>query len=267
MKKRIVIKIGSSSLTEESGGIDQQKIIRYVRGISSLHQAGHEVVLVSSGAIAAGFTRIGYGSRPQDVACKQAAAAVGQALLMQNYVDGFFWQGIVAAQMLLTRPDFQNGHQRENAAQALQELLRQGVVPIINENDCTSIAELTFGDNDLLSALVSGLVEADLLVILTDVDGIYDANPADHADAKKFHRLFDIPESLLQMDGESGSEVGTGGMKTKIGAAHLAHRAGIEVFIGKLEAAAAIQDIVDGRGNGTYICAKDGTVRVSGKGE
>lgn len=249
MKQRIVVKIGSSSLTDKHGALDVAKLSEYVAALVALKQDGNEIVLISSGAVAAGFSRMGYPSRPTTMAGKQASAAVGQALLMQHYVERFYEQGVVAAQLLLTRPDFQNEVQYNNAYSTMKELLKQGVVPIINENDTTSVAELTFGDNDMLSALVSGLVKADLLCIMTDVDGIYDANPKTNPNAKRYQYLNEIPEELLNMSGESGSSVGTGGMKSKVGAAKTARNLGVDVFIGTGD----LRDIVEGKGAGTYI--------------
>jgi len=248
-KQRIVVKIGSSSLTDKYGALDLGKLSKYVASLVALQQDGHEVVLISSGAVAAGFSRIGYPARPTTMAGKQASAAVGQALLMQHYVEHFFEHGVVAAQLLLTRPDFQNEVQYNNAYATLEELLKHDAVPIINENDTTSVAELTFGDNDMLSALVSGLLKADMLCILTDVDGIYDANPKTNSHAKRYQYLHEIPDELLQMSGESGSHVGTGGMKSKVGAAKTAISLGVDVFIGLGE----LMDIIVGKGSGTYI--------------
>jgi len=248
-KQRVVVKIGSSSLTNKQGALDLDKLSAYVHALAALKQKGHEVVLISSGAVAAGFSRIGYPARPVTMAGKQASAAVGQALLMQHYVEEFFELGFIAAQLLLTRPDFQNEVQYKNAYSTLEELLKRGVIPIINENDTTSVAELAFGDNDMLSALVSGLVKAHTLCILTDVDGIYDENPKDNPLAKRYQYLPHIPENLLGMKGESGSSLGTGGMKSKIAAAQTAVNLGINVFIGQGDLA----DILTGKGAGTYI--------------
>ncbi|MCL1949442.1 MAG: glutamate 5-kinase [Turicibacter sp.] len=252
-KQRVVVKIGSSSLTDKHGGLDLHKLMGYVRALVALREDGHEVVLISSGAVASGFSRLGYPARPTTMAGKQASAAVGQALLMQHYVEGLYASGIVAAQILLTRPDFQNEAQYSNAYQALEELLKRGVIPIINENDTTSVAELTFGDNDMLSALVSGLIKAQTLCILTDVDGIYDANPKTNPDAKRYQYLPDIPEELLAMSGETGSNVGTGGMKSKVMAAKTAMGMGVNVFIGMGTDNRDLVDILAGKGAGTYI--------------
>lgn len=252
-RQRIVIKIGSSSLTTKQGALDLEKLEGYVRAIVNLRKAGHEVILISSGAVAAGFSRLGYPVRPTTMAGKQAAAAVGQALLMQHYMERFHQHGIIAAQLLLTRKDFQNQTQYTNAYSALMELLKRGALPIINENDSTSIAELTFGDNDMLSALVSGLIHAHTLCILTDVNGLYDANPKTHPNAKRYQYLPTIPDEMLQMGGEAGSNVGTGGMKSKVAAAQTALSLGVDVFIGKASGEHALLDILSGKGDGTYV--------------
>ncbi|NWN96343.1 MAG: glutamate 5-kinase, partial [Bacillus sp. (in: Bacteria)] len=176
-KERIVVKIGSSSLTNHKGEIDQDKLTDHVDAIATLLGANHEVILVSSGAVAAGFKKLGYPSRPVTLKGKQAAASVGQSLLIQTYMEKFSEYNITAAQILLTRSDFSNRDRYRNAYATITELLERGIVPIINENDTVSVDELTFGDNDMLSSLVSGFIHADRLIILTDIDGIYDGNP------------------------------------------------------------------------------------------
>src|SRR5690606_15833974 len=176
-KQRIVVKIGSSSLTNDKGEIDQEKLNDHVHAVAALRKDRHEVILVSSGAVAAGFTRLGYPTRPVTLKGKQAAAAVGQSLLIQSYIEQFYPYGIIPAQILLTRTDFSNRERYQNAYATLMELLERKMLPIINENDTVSVEELTFGDNDMLSALVSGFIHADQLIILTDINGLYDADP------------------------------------------------------------------------------------------
>lgn len=252
-KQRIVVKIGSSSLTSDGGGICTEKLTDHVDALAKLKQAGHEVVLISSGAVAAGFTELGYPSRPVTITGKQAAAAVGQGLLMQAYTEAFRRHHIVAAQLLLTRGDFSRKEQYSNAFAALSELIDRSVLPIINENDSVSIEELTFGDNDMLSALVSGLVQADTLIILTDINGLYDKNPRQDASAKKYAFLPAITDEIAAFAGSSGSKVGTGGMKSKIDAARTALSLGVSVFIGTGSGAEKLTDILEGKGDGTYI--------------
>lgn len=252
-RKRIVVKIGSSSLTNDQGEIDQTKFNDHVQALAALRQAGHEVLLVSSGAVAAGFARLGYSSRPITLKGRQAAAAVGQSLLIQSYIDKFGEFDIIPAQILLTRDDFANRDRFKNAYDTLMELLERRILPIINENDTVSIRELTFGDNDMLSALVSGFIHADQLIILTDVNGLYDANPHIYKTAKRIDFLDDISDEMLTFAGEAGSKVGTGGMKSKLLAAKTALTVGVPVFIGTGEGTNKLLDIAKGDGDGTYI--------------
>lgn len=256
-KKRIVVKIGSSSLTNDRGEIDQLKIDDHVNALAELRQAGHEVLLVSSGAVAAGFGRLGYITRPITLKGRQASAAVGQSLLIQSYIDKFSEFSIVPAQILLTRDDFTNRDRYRNAYATLMELLERGILPIINENDTVSIRELTFGDNDMLSALVSGFVRADQLIILTDVNGLYDANPHENPSAKKINYLNEITDEMLLFTDESGSKVGTGGMRSKLLAAKTALSVGVPVFVGQGKGADKLLDIFNGNGDGTYISNKN----------
>lgn len=252
-KKRIVVKIGSSSLTNSKGQIDQEKISDHTAAIAELRDAGHEVLLVSSGAVAAGFRKLGYSSRPVTLKGKQAAAAVGQSVLIQSYNEQFSEYGIIPAQILLTRTDFSNKSRYRNAYETLTELLSRGILPIINENDTVSIEELTFGDNDMLSALVSGLVHADQLIILTDINGLYDANPNKQHDAKRIDYIEMVTDDLMKLGGNSDSKVGTGGMKSKLHAAKTALSLGVKVFIGTGDGSKKLKEIIAGNGDGTYI--------------
>ncbi|MCO7177171.1 glutamate 5-kinase [Sporolactobacillus kofuensis] len=256
--KRIVVKIGSSSLTDPHGELDHEKLRDHVDAIAQLKTKGHEVVLVSSGAVAAGYPGLGYPSRPVTIAGKQAAAAVGQVLLLNNYAQAFRDHGITVAQLLLARQDFERREQMSHAYSALNELLKRSVLPIINENDSVSLAELTFGDNDQLSALVSGLIHADFLAILTDVNGLYDKNPHQHRDAIRYHFLETLPDHLLnETSAASGSKVGTGGMKSKLRAARTALSLGVRTFIGTGTGPNKLVQIIEGSGDGTYIGAEN----------
>ncbi|WP_264805189.1 glutamate 5-kinase [Cytobacillus sp. NCCP-133] len=252
-KKRIVVKIGSSSLTNTIGGLCIEKLQEHVAALARLKQLGHDVILISSGAVAAGFTDLGYPARPVTIAGKQAAAAVGQGQLLQGYTEEFKKHGIVAAQLLLTRQNFLHKEQYQNANATLAELLKRNVLPIINENDSVSIEELTFGDNDMLSALVSGLVQAQHLIILTDINGIYDSNPRTNPQAKKYNFIAEISKDLLKAASGSGSKVGTGGMTTKLEAARTALALGVGVFIGVGSGPEKLAEILNGKGDGTYI--------------
>lgn len=252
-RKRIVVKIGSSSLTNLNGGLCIDMLREHVDALARLKKLGHEVILISSGAVAAGFGDLGYSSRPVTIAGKQAAAAVGQGHLLKGYTEELKKYGLVAAQLLLTRQNFLHKEQYQNAYATISELLKRNVLPIINENDSVSIEELAFGDNDLLSALVSGLIHANHLIILTDINGIYDQNPRTNPDAKKFNYLAKIPDELFESASGAGSKVGTGGMKTKLEAARTATALGVQVFIGSGTGAEKLVEILDGKGDGTYI--------------
>jgi len=252
-KKRIVVKIGSSSLTNSKGEIDQEKFMDHVEAVAALREQGHEVLLVSSGAVAAGFSRLGYSSRPVTIKGRQAAAAVGQSILIQSYNEQFSKFNIVPAQILLTRNDFSKKDRYRNAFATISELLERGILPIINENDTVSVKELTFGDNDMLSALVSGLVHADQLIILTDINGLYDSNPNENPCAKKWSHLQVITEEIMGVAEDTGSKVGTGGMKSKLQAAKTALSLGVKVFIGIGKGRAKLIEILAGSGDGTYI--------------
>jgi len=236
-RKRIVVKIGSSSLTNAKGEIDKVRLMDHVQAIAELKKQGHEVLLVSSGAVAAGFKQLGYPARPVTVKGKQAAAAVGQSLLIQTYSALFSIYDITPAQILLTRTDFSKKECYKNAYATFEELLERSMLPIINENDTVSISELTFGDNDMLSALVSGLVHADQLIILTDINGLYNANPAKNPQAERIDRLTAITDDMLSFADGTGSKVGTGGM----------------AFIGTGQGAHKLLAILAGHGDGTYV--------------
>ncbi|MFS0781797.1 glutamate 5-kinase [Bacillus sp. 1P06AnD] len=252
-KKRIVIKIGSSSITNAKGEIDQEKFNDHIAAIASLRKNGHEVILVSSGAVAAGFKHLGYPTRPVTLKGKQAAAAVGQGLLIQAYMEKLHPFGIMPAQILLTRNDFSKKTRYKNAYAAITELLARGIMPIINENDTVSVAELTFGDNDMLSALVSGMVHGEQLIIMTDINGCYESNPKKHPQAKRIDYMENIDDEVLDCAGDTDSSVGTGGMKSKLLAARTALSLGVKVFIGQGKGEQKFIEILDGKGDGTYI--------------
>lgn len=259
-KKRIVVKIGSSSLTNTKGEIDHDKLKDHIQALAALKYQGHDVILVSSGAVAAGFRKLGYPSRPVTLKGKQAAAAVGQSLLIQYYSEYFHEHELTAAQVLLTRTDFSKKDRYKNAYATFTELLERNIIPIINENDTVSVTELTFGDNDMLSALVSGLVHADYLIILTDINGFYDDNPFKNPNAKRINHLNEITDDMLNYATGSGSKVGTGGMQSKLLAARTALQAGVKVFIGNGKGASKLLDILNGLGDGTYIGKTDSVI-------
>ncbi len=237
--RRIVVKVGSSSLTTATGGIDPARVRRLVEVLAASRGSGAEVVLVSSGAIAAGLAPLGLGNRPRDLATQQAAASVGQGLLAHRYQEEFARHGIVTGQVLLTVDDVTRRVHYRNAHQTFAKLMELGVVPIVNENDTVATSEIRFGDNDRLAALVAHLVHADLLVLLSDVDGLYDGPPS-----REGSRLVPVVSSEADLAGitigASGSSgVGTGGMTTKVDAARIATGAGIDVVLTSADQAAA----------------------------
>lgn len=229
--KRIVFKVGTSSLTNEDGSLSRSKVKAITNQLAMLHEAGHELILVSSGAIAAGFGALGFKKRPTKIADKQASAAVGQGLLLEEYTSNLMLRHIVSAQILLNQGDFADKRRYKNAHQALSVLINRGAIPIINENDTVSIEEMKIGDNDTLSAQVAAMVQADLLVLLTDVDGLYTANPSSDPTAKRLDTIEDINQDIMDMAGGAGSSNGTGGMMTKIKAAMIATGSGVPVYI------------------------------------
>ncbi|WP_379129336.1 glutamate 5-kinase [Paenibacillus sp. sgz500958] len=253
MTTRLVVKIGSSSLTGPEGGLNREAIAFFAAEIAGLRKSGCEVLLVTSGAVAAGFRSIGYPVRPKLLHEKQAAAAVGQALLMQAYQEAFAAHQITAAQILLTRTDFCSRRAMNNAVMTVEELLRQGAVPVFNENDTVSVDELKFGDNDTLSALVANLLKASRLLVLTDMDGLYSGDPRKHPDAVRYQSVEEITPEIYAIAGGAGSSVGTGGMRSKIDAAKIATRGGVPVFIGKVSEAGDLHLAAEGSGKGTYF--------------
>ncbi|MRH42562.1 glutamate 5-kinase [Aquibacillus halophilus] len=256
-KKRVIVKIGSSSLTNGKGELSKIKLLEHTGAIAQLIKLDYEVILVSSGAVAAGFSDLGYPIRPITLAGKQAAAAVGQGLLVQAYTEAFKEHQIVTAQLLLTRDVFVSEEQYGNAYSTLKELLKRSVLPIINENDSVAIDELTFGDNDMLSALVGGLTRADFLIILTDINGFYDKNPHVNPSANRYDYLPTITDSLIeQADVVSNSKLGTGGMKSKLLAAKTALSLGVNTFVGSGSGENKLVEILNGNGDGTYIGEK-----------
>jgi len=229
--KRIVIKIGSRVLSDEQSDLDLDRIAGFAAQVAKLRASGHELVIVTSGAIAAGRSALGLAERPKTIPQKQAAAAVGQSRLMRAYEDAFAVHGINVAQLLLTRGDLADRTRYLNARETLATLLECRVVPIINENDTVAVEEIKFGDNDNLSSLVTNLVDAGLLLILTDIDGLYDADPKKVPEAKLIPLVKSITREMERAAGGSGSAVGTGGMVTKLAAAKKAAKSGAATLI------------------------------------
>ena len=258
-KKRIVIKIGSSSLTHrETGDLNLMKIEKLVRVISDLKGQGKEVVLVSSGAIAAGRQALGNRKKPETVSEKQAYAAVGQARLMMVYQKLFSEYNQTAAQVLLTKNTIIVDDSRYNAQNTFDELLKLGTIPIVNENDTVSTHEIQFGDNDRLSAIVAALIGADLLILLSDIDGLYSDDPKTHPDARFISLVEWITPELMQMGkSTTGSDVGTGGMAAKLAAARIATDAGSDMVIANGDSVEIVEDIVAGEEKGTLYLAHE----------
>ncbi|MEU0988456.1 glutamate 5-kinase [Streptomyces sp. NPDC005953] len=249
--RRIVVKIGSSSLTTASGGLDADRVDALVDVLAKARSGGEkEIVLVSSGAIAAGLAPLGLARRPRDLARQQAAASVGQGLLVARYTASFARYGVRVGQVLLTGDDTSRRAHYRNAYRTLDQLLTMGAVPVVNENDTVATDEIRFGDNDRLAALVAHLVRADLLILLSDVDGLYDGDPARAGSARidEVHGPADIEQVEIGSAGKAG--VGTGGMVTKVEAARIAAAAGVPVV---LTSAVRAADALAGRITGTYF--------------
>ena len=258
-KKRIVIKIGSSSLTHpETGALNLTKMEVLIREITDLRNQGKDVVLVSSGAIAVGSQAAGFPKRPERTEEKQACAAIGQARLMMIYQKLFSEYNQSCAQILMTKSTVQNNLSRLNAYHTFEELLKLGVVPIVNENDTVSTYEMKFGDNDRLSAIVAALIGADLLILLSDIDGLYSDDPKKNPEAKFISLVEWITPELMGMGKEStGSDVGTGGMAAKLAAARIATDAGSDMVIANGESVEIVEEIVAGEERGTLFLAHE----------
>jgi len=250
--RRVVIKIGSSSLNHPEGGLDDQAISEIASVIASLKQRGVECILVTSGAVAAGMGQLGLQMRPRDLASKQAVAAVGQGVLIERYARNLEHHGLVGAQILLSRIDLAQASHYQNAQNTLEKLLRLHVVPIINENDTVAVEELCFGDNDTLSALVAGLVRADLLIILTDVDGLYTANPKKDSLAQLIEEVSEV-SAVESMASGAGTAMGTGGMVTKLRAAKIATRFGIGMLLLNFSRIRELLNFTEEGPKGTYF--------------
>ena len=252
---RIVVKIGTSTLTHEQGHLNLRRIETLVKTLSDLKNGGRQIVLVSSGAVSAGVARMGT-HRPTCTAEKQAMAAVGQSELMKLYSRLFSDYGHTVAQILLTKDVIDHPARRAAAEDTFRTLLSMGCVPIVNENDSVSTEGINFGGNDTLSAYVALICHADLLINLSDVDGLYDKDPRKFADARLVGRVDEIDEKILAMAGGTGTERGTGGMATKLQAARIVVDAGIPMYILNGKDPAILYELLEGRGVGTYFAAK-----------
>jgi glutamate 5-kinase len=260
-KQRIVVKVGTSTLTHDSGALDLRSMEQLVRVLSDLSGAGHEVILVTSGAIAVGTARLGLPERPKELRMKQAAAAVGQCRMMHLYDKLFSEYNRSMAQILLTGDDVDDPERAAHLRSTFSALLEMKVIPVVNENDSVSSAEIetghhkVLGDNDTLSAIVAELCQADLLILLSDIDGLYDADPKAHPDAKLLHQVRELTPEILDMAGGAGSWRGTGGMSTKLSAARIAMAAGCDMVITNGARMTDLYGIVDGQDIGTRFVA------------
>jgi len=254
--KRVVVKVGTSTLTHNSGHLNLKQIDHLAMVLSDIKNSGKDVVLVSSGAITAGVNKLGLKSRPKDVKGKQAAASVGQTELMFLY-DKFFSQyGYTVGQLLLTKSVTEDEVLRENVTNNIETLIELGAIPIINENDAVAIDEIVYGDNDMLSAVTAKLIGADLLVILSDIDGLYEENPQTNPDARLIPLVEEITPEIEAVAGGSVSGVGTGGMYTKVKAAKFVVDSGTDVVIANGDRPERLYDIVEGRSVGTLFAGK-----------
>ena len=260
-RNRIVVKVGTSTLTNEMGNSDLRTVETLVMALADIQNMGNEVVLVSSGAIAVGANKMHLKEKPKEMRMKQAAAAVGQCENMFLYDKFFGYYNKTVAQILFNASDIEEEVKKENLANTFEALLEQNIIPIVNENDSVSYTEIEseeklFGDNDMLSAVVAVLCGADKLIILSDIDGFYDKDPRLYKDAALISRIEDITEETYKLAGGAGSRRGTGGMRTKLQAADLATRQGIDVIVTNGRNVNALYDLIAGKKAGTLFVAK-----------
>ena len=253
---RIVIKIGTSTLTHQGGFVNIRRFESLCKVMSDIKNAGHEVILVSSGSIAMGVAKLNLGRRPDDIASKQACAAVGQCELMYLYDKAFAEHNHKVAQILLTAPDLSCDDRRTKFDNTMNRLLELGALPIINENDTVATEEIEFGDNDTLAARIAASVEADLLVLLSDIDGLYTADPRSCATASLIPEVYSLDEKIMSLGGGAGTSRGTGGMQTKLRAAKIATDAGCDMIITNGERPEDLYAILDEKPVGTRFFAE-----------
>lgn len=263
--KRIIIKVGTSTLTYPGGQLNLHRIEKLVREISDLHNRGLEVILVSSGAIGTGANRMGLKSVPKTLPEKQALAAIGQGALMHVYEKLFAEYNKIVAQVLLTREDLSDRIRYLNAAHTLVSILNMQAIPIINENDTVAVEEIRFGDNDTLSALVGGIVDADLLIILSDVDGLYDCDPRNNPDAHLQSEVYEITSEMESNSTGRGIEFSSGGMLTKLKAARICMTSGVAMIIANSSQDNVIRRIIEGENLGTLFIPKQDKMQARKK--
>lgn len=252
-KKKIVVKVGTSLLAYENGKINLQRMEKLVRVLADLHNSGKEVVLVSSGAVGVGVGILGLDNRPDNLVKKQALAAVGQVGLLRLYQKFFDEYHKTVAQILLTRDGIENSLRRKNARNTFNQLIEMGIIPVVNENDTVSTHEIEFGDNDTLSASVATLISADLLLILTDTDGVFTADPHVHDSAQKVPKVMKASDDLKDINLEGSSKLGSGGMASKIAAAELCREHNVDVVIADGADPSTIMDVLEGKDLGTFF--------------
>lgn len=254
--ERLVIKVGTSTLTYETGKINIRRMVKLCSVLADLHNSGREIVLVTSGAIGVGVGKLGLKERPKDIPGRQAAATVGQCELMFMYDKFFGENGVKTGQLLITKSDIENDKRRMNLENTFEKLFEYGAVPIVNENDSVATEEIVYGDNDSLSAIVARLIHADKLIILSDIDGLFDENPTENPDARLIPVVEEITEEIEALCGGSGTNRGTGGMITKIHAAKITTEAGIPTVIMNGSDPQDIYKLIDGHFIGTLFVSK-----------
>ena len=255
--KRILFKVGTSTLTHKTGKLNLRHLAELVRVLADLRNAGMEVALVTSGAIGVGAGKLGLSEKPQDTPGRQAAATVGQCELMFIYDKLFSEYGNIVGQLLITKSDVDDDVRRHNLINTFEQLFAYGAIPIINENDSVAVDEIVYGDNDCLSAIVAKLIGADALIILSDVAGLYDVNPAEDSNAHLIPEVHIINDDILSLAGGAGSDFGTGGMATKVYAAQIATEAGISVVISDGSKPDDIYRLLAGESVGTLFYGKN----------
>ncbi len=257
-RKRIVVKVGTSTLTHRTGMLNIRRVENLVKVLADLQNAGHEIILVSSGAMGLGVSKLGLKEKPKDTPGKQACAAVGQCELMYMYDKLFSEYSLTVAQMLLTKYVLLEDR-RINVSNAMERLIAAGAIPIINENDTVAIDELELevGENDSLAAIVANIANADLLIIMSDIDGLFDSDPNKNDDAKLIHNVDCIDEEIRSLAGDSASKLGTGGMQTKLNAVEIAFKAGIDVVIMNGKNPVKLYDLFEDKPVGTFFSKRD----------
>ena len=258
-KKRVVIKLGTSTLAHKTSKLNIRRMTNLVRVISDLHNSGREIIMVSSGAVGLGAGKLGLPEKPKDTKMKQAVAAIGQCELMHVYDDMFAKYSVTVGQILLTKTIINNPSHCENFKNTVETLVQMGVIPIVNENDTIAIdeLELEIGENDSLSALVAELSGADLLLILSDIDGLYNDDPRSNPDAKPIYVVEEVTPEIEAMAGGAGTSLGTGGMSTKINAAKIATEAGIDMVIMNGKDPELLYDLFEDKDIGTIFLGKN----------